>query len=57
MDAQPSELFFEYALDLSRHVDQIFASFRESNRSNIKKAMKAGLEVKLENSLESLAQY
>ena len=56
-EAPPSETFFEHVLDLDRPPDEIFASFRESNRRNIKKAMKAGLEVKLENSLESLAQY
>lgn len=53
----PSETFFEHVLDLERPTDKIFASFRESNRRNIKKALKAGLEVRRDDSLEALAGY
>jgi hypothetical protein len=56
-DAPSSEVFFEHVVDLTRPPDAIFASFRESNRRNIKKAMKGGLTVSFEDSLKGLSRY
>ncbi len=56
-DIPASEVFFEHILDLSRPLDEIFASLRESNKRNIRKAMKAGLEVKLDSSMDGLTRY
>ncbi len=57
---QEEPIFSEYyghTLTLKRSEEEIFSSFRNSNKRNIKKAAKAGVAVKISNSLESTKAF
>ena len=53
----PSSTYLGHILDLSQKEDQIFSHFRDSTKRNIKKAMKEGVEVKIDHSLESIEEF
>jgi hypothetical protein len=53
----PSLFFHGHVLDLSVGQEQLFAQFADTNRRNIKKAEKQGVEVRLENTLEALQEF
>ncbi len=53
----PSLTYLGHVLDLSQSEEQVFSSFRESTKRNAKKAMREGVEVKIERSLESLSEF
>ena len=55
--ALPSSHYFCHSLNLSRNETDIFSSFRESTRRNIKKAISRGIEVKLSQSIESINEF
>jgi hypothetical protein len=49
--------YLGHILNLSDKEDQIFSSFRDSTKRNIKKAVKEGVEVKIHYSLESVKEF
>jgi len=53
----PSLFFHGHVLDLSVGQEQLFAQFADTNRRNIRKAGKQGVEVTLENTLEALQEF
>ena len=53
----PSLFFHGHVLDLDVGQEQLFAQFSDTNRRNIRKAGKQGVEVRLENTLESLQEF
>lgn len=55
--AIPSEIYMTHNLDLQHTESELLSSFRESNRRNIKKAMKNGVAVTFEQSPESLQAF
>jgi len=55
--AFPSLTYLGHTLNLSNKEDQIFFSFRDSTRRNIKKAVKKGVKAEILNSLESVKKF
>lgn len=53
----PWAYYYRHTLGLTKDSDYIFSKFRQSTKRNIKKAMKEGVEVKIENSLTSLKEF
>jgi hypothetical protein len=53
----PSITYLGHTLNLSDKEDQIFSSFRDSTKRNIKKAMKEGVEVNINHSSESVGDF
>jgi hypothetical protein len=53
----PSTTYLGHALSLSRNEEQIFSGFRDSTKRNIKKSIKEGVEVKIDNSFESIKEF
>jgi len=53
----PFETFITHDLDVSQTEEKIFASFRNSTKRNIKKAIQKGVQVKIQNTLESVKDY
>lgn len=49
--------YFTHEIELTSSVENLWKTLRDNNRRNIKKAMKKGLKVKFENSLESLREF
>ncbi len=49
--------FYSHKLDISRDFDSIFASFKDSNRRNIRKAQKADVHTHFYQSFESMNEY
>jgi hypothetical protein len=56
-DATPSTQFFSDILDLKQNEEQIFPSFRNSAKRNIKKACYENVKVDFFNSPESIREY
>ncbi len=56
-DFPHSSYYYGHILNLSRNEDQIFSNFRSSTKRNIKKAMREGVEVNTDNSLESIKEF
>jgi lipid II:glycine glycyltransferase (peptidoglycan interpeptide bridge formation enzyme) len=54
---KPSLYYYGNTLRLSRHEKKIFSHFRDSNKRNIKKAKREGVEVIRCNSLESIKDF
>jgi hypothetical protein len=52
-----SATFISHSLDLAESEQQIFKSFRDSNRRNIKKAVKSNLQVTLDTSWKSIETF
>jgi hypothetical protein len=55
--APPSMTYLRHVLDLSQGEKQVFLNFRDSTRRNAKKAIKEGVEVKIDHSLESVKEF
>ncbi len=53
----PSASYLGHILDLSQNERQVFSNFRDSTRRNVKKAMKGGVEVRIDHSLESVKEF
>lgn len=56
-DAPPCATYFGHTLCLSSNEKDLFSGFKDSNRRNIKKALKEGVEVKILNSFESVTEF
>jgi len=54
---QPSLSYYGHALELVPNENELLASFRESTKRNIKKALKQGVEVIISNSLQSMKAF
>jgi len=55
--ALPSLTYLRHVLDLSRSEEEVFSNFRDSTQRNVQKAMREGLEVKMEHSKESVNEF
>jgi GNAT acetyltransferase-like protein len=53
----PFVTFLTHDLDLSKTEQEIFSTFRDSTKRNIKKAVKNGVHVNIRNTLESVKEY
>ncbi len=53
----PSLAYLGHVLDLSQNTGQILSNFRDSTKRNVQKAMKEGVEVKIDHSLESVNEF
>ena len=53
----PFSTYLGHTLDLTGGEEKIFSRFRDSTKRNIKKAIKEGVEVKKENTLESVKEF
>ncbi len=56
-ESTPSSLYYGHVLDLSPGEEQIYSSFRDNTKRNIKKAIREGINVKICNSLSSLNEF
>lgn len=54
---QPSLNYLGYHLDLSEGEGKVFSNFRDSTLRNAKKALKEGVEVERDQSLESIKEF
>jgi len=48
---------YGHVLELSKNNDALFASFRDTTKRNIRKAMKLGVEVKISKSMAALREF
>lgn len=55
--ASPSSWCYEHILNLSLDVQQVHGNFRDSHKRNIRNAQKAGVEVTVCDSLESMEDF
>jgi hypothetical protein len=53
----PFRSYLGHTLDLSQNESQIFSSFRDSTKRNIKKAIKEKVKAEISNSLESIKEF
>lgn len=53
----PSLTYLGHVLDLSQSEAQVFSHFRDSTKRNPQKAMREGVEVKIDHSLESVKEF
>jgi lipid II:glycine glycyltransferase (peptidoglycan interpeptide bridge formation enzyme) len=53
----PSSYYYGHILNLSQNEEQIFFNFRSSTKRNIKKAIREGVKVNIDNSLESIREF
>ena len=53
----PFTTFLTHDLDLSKTEQEIFSTFRNSTKRNIKNAIKRGVKVNLQNTLESVIEF
>jgi len=49
--------YIGHTLNLTDKEDRIFSNFKDTTRRNIKKAIKEGVEIKIENTFESLKDF
>lgn len=56
-EEKPSLFFHGHVLDLGVGQEQLFRQVTDSNRRNIRKAEKKGVEVKLESTLDALQEF
>jgi lipid II:glycine glycyltransferase (peptidoglycan interpeptide bridge formation enzyme) len=54
---QPSSWYYNHTLGLATDTQKVFSSFRESNKRNIRKAGKVGVEVDFDDSLDSMREF
>ncbi len=52
-----SSIYYGHSLQLSKNIDEIFSTFRDSTQRNIKKAVRLGVEITFNRSLESVKQF
>jgi hypothetical protein len=53
----PSLTYLGHTLDLSESEGEVLSNFRDSTKRNVLKALKEGVEVKIEHSLESVNEF
>lgn len=53
----PSTSFYGHILDLTVGDDQLFRRFADSVRTNIRKAIRVGVEVRIDKSIDGVRQY
>ncbi len=53
----PSSFFYGHAIDLSKAEEELFQGLRASTQRNIRKAVREGVEVSFDNSLDSLKEF
>lgn len=56
-DLSPSSHCYGHRLDLSHGEEQLFSGFKSSTKRNIKKAIREGVKVEVNNSLESIIEF
>jgi len=56
-DTPNSAFFYGHSLNLNGDKDQVFARFKSNTQRNIKKAIREGVEVKIDNSLDSIKEF
>ena len=56
-DPPPATSFFSHLLDLSGAEKNLFATFRDSTRRNIKKAVRQGIEVRICDTFEAMKEF
>jgi hypothetical protein len=56
-DFKSSVFQYRHKLKLDKSEDEIFSSFRKGTKSSIKKAIKEGVQVQINNSLESVERF
>ena len=49
--------YYGHSLTLQQREEEVFSSFRNSTKRNIKKAVKEGVSVRISNSIESLTEF
>lgn len=53
----PSSFYYHHSLDLTRNIDFIFSHFYASNKRNIRKAIKEGIEIEFTNTPEAVYEF
>ena len=53
----PSLSFYSHDVDLNSNEDELFSKLKGNTKRNIKKAQKKNIEIKLQNSLDSMKQF
>jgi len=53
----PSSFYYGHTLELSQGIERIFPNLRDSTRRNIKKAVKEGVEITINNSSDSIKEF
>jgi hypothetical protein len=56
-DAPHSSVFYGHSLELTQDSELLFATFRDSNKRNIRKAEKQGVEVKIRRDMEAMRAF
>jgi hypothetical protein len=56
-DVHPNSIYYAHTLDLNRNEDDIYKSFRNSNKRNIRKAAKEGVTVNAFDTFESIKEF
>lgn len=56
-DTPPSSCYDGHSLDLAPNEKNIFSKFKKGNKSNIKKAIKEGVEVRYDRSIELMKEF
>lgn len=57
LDAPPSDSFLRHKLDLTDGEESLFAGLRSSNRRNIQKSKREGVEVRFDTSPDAMREY
>lgn len=57
LNQPPSSQYLGHTIDLGKDEKELFSSFRDSNKRNIKKALKQGVVVTHEDSLEAIKKF
>jgi len=56
-EVSPSEIYYAHDLDLVKTEQELLSSLRDSNRRNIKKAIREGVVTKISQSLDSVRSF
>jgi len=56
-DLHPSSYYYGHAMNISRNEDEIFSGFKSNTKRNIRKAIREGVQVNIENSLKSIREF
>ncbi len=54
---QPTSWCYEHILELTKDTDSVFKKLRSSHKRNIKKAVKAGVEIHMADSIEAVRDF
>jgi len=53
----PSYTYYGHTLDISGKEDEVYSTFRDSTKRNIRKAIKEGVKTRILNSLDSIREF